>query len=114
MERVRAVCIDDKRLPSEIPSSHRIKQGKWYTITHVYILQNEDQKGELAVDIAEIDLTPLTLPFEHWKADRFGMSVDDLPKLAKLAEECSEANNVDIDELLEESLVSLPMPGELI
>ena len=101
---IKAMCINDKGIPSDIPASHRLEQGKWYTIIHVYNMANEDQEGILGCDIKEIDLVPLNLPYECWKMDRFGVSIDDLNELMELARNCAELNDLDLGQLFDEQV----------
>jgi len=109
---IRAICIDDSNLPSDIPKSHRIVESNLYTITHVYNMANEEQEGIMGCDIKEIDLVPLNLPYECWKMDRFGVVLEDLEELMELAQNCSELNDLNLEELFDEQVV-IAEPEEL-
>ena len=112
---IKAFCIDDKRIPDAIPQSHRIKEGKWYTITFIHNIARTEEEGlTIGFELREINLNELNIPYECWKADRFGISPADLEKLHQLAMDCLEVEQVNLDELFDEQLVTLPGIGELI
>jgi hypothetical protein len=111
---IRALCIDDTRIPSDIPTSHRIKKDRWYTITFIHNIARTERELVVGVELKEISLLELNIPYECWKADRFGVSLDDLDKLKKLAEDSLEVDDFNIDELFEEQLVTLPEEGSVV
>ena len=93
-ELVRAVCINDSHYPNEIKASNRPKKGQEYTIiaTAKMIIT-----GELGVKLAEIDTGLAEYPY--YKASRFAIREEDIPKLGEIQE-------IDIEELLEETLLT--------
>ena len=103
---IKAVCIDDKNKPSEIPENKWIKKNEEYTIIHVTVHTN--QNSIQGVTLAEITLDGSCAPYEAYKLKRFAIRLTDLQELIDLMLNCTELNEVDIRELIEEEV------GELV
>ena len=96
---VKALCIDDSNRPQEIPSTKWVKKGQEYHITHIYF---HHQQGIQGCELAEIELTDDNFPYQSFALNRFAFTKEDLEKLVQLAEDCSELDGVDINNLIEE------------
>ena len=103
---VRAICIDDKNKPAEIPTDKWVKQEEPYTIIHVTVHQN--QNNIQGVTLAELTLDESCAPYEAFKLKRFAIRLEDLQELIDLMLNCTELNEVDIKALIEEEI------GELV
>jgi hypothetical protein len=95
---VRALAINDKNKPSEIPSNKWITKDKEYHITYVYWHPNQGVQG---VDLKEINLEGCD-KYSTFKLDRFGIHQDDIEAFKELCSACTEMNDVDILKLIEE------------
>lgn len=91
---VNAVCINDSHYPNEIKASNRPKKGQEYTIIAAAKMIIT---GELGYKLAEMDTNCPEYPY--YKASRFAIKQEDIPKLLEIQE-------VDIEELLEETLLT--------
>lgn len=94
----RAICINDKNKPKEIPSNKWIKAEKEYHIIYVYWHPNQGVQG---VDLKEISLMGCE-PYETFKLDRFAIHKDDIDKFIELCKNCTDMNDVDIQKVIEE------------
>lgn len=100
---VKATCINSKNKPSIIPDSLWIKEGKEYTIIHVYSMVN--QKGIQGCDVKGLDISAY-IPYNCFKLERFGFKKEDVPSLMELIKNCTELQDVDIEKLLKESVLN--------
>lgn len=66
----KALCINDKARPSDIPTSRWVKEGKMYTVTAVARLMI--QGGRIGFKLAEINLEGC-FPYEFYDATRFAI-----------------------------------------
>ncbi len=102
---VKCTCIDNKKKPSEIPMSHWINEGTSYTIKHVYnMIPPGNGKPMVGVTLKEVDLESLNIVYKGYKIGRFSVKEEDLEKLIELMKLCSELNDFNPMELLEEQL----------
>lgn len=97
--RIRAICIDDKNRPKQIPADKWVKQKQQYHITWIYKMVN--QKGIQGVSLAEHDISDCD-PYNCYRLTRFAIHIDDLPALVELMKTCTELSDVDINKLIEE------------
>lgn len=104
VKSVKAICIDDKNKPKEIPAEKWVKIGETYNINHIYIMVNQDNiKG---CELEEFDIT-MYKPYNCYRLSRFAVRIEDLDDLLALTLQCNELNDVDIssiEELLKENI----------
>lgn len=93
---VKAICIDERNRPHEIPKSKWVKKLEVYTV--IYAAWVMPQK-ELAFHLAEIDLDESCDPYTYFLASRFGFTDEELDKLIKLIQDCDDTA-FSVDELL--------------
>ncbi len=97
---VPCVCIDDKNNPG-IPKEKWIKEGDKYHITFTVTVLPQKV---LSVSLYEKPLDKKTCyPYEYFLASRFAVKPEDLEKLIELIKDCTDADKIDINELLENS-----------
>ena len=84
MDNYRVVCINDKKKPSEIPSSSWIEEGEVYTVTKV--VKMAKQRMTLAYLLAEVSF-PEDSKYECYVASRFRPYTDDDAKAEAAVEE---------------------------
>ena len=98
---IKVICINDKNRPVEIPTNHWIKLNEQYHITHIFKMINYG--NVIGVTLKEIDLYSLKdCPYHQFRLDRFAIHQDDLEKFLKLAQDCSDLNDVDLAKLMKE------------
>lgn len=95
---IPCICIDDTDKPSQIPKSKWVKEGKKYHV--VYTVWSLTSK-KLGVYLDEISLDETCLPYEYFSIDRFAFNIEDIDKLEKLIQDCSESD-FSMDELMGE------------
>ena len=101
---IKCICINDSNKPIEIPSSNWIKKDENYHITHIYYHPDQGIQG---CSLYEKPLGEDCTPYESFKLSRFAINVDDLESLIELMKNCTELNDVDIQQLIEESELEL-------
>lgn len=65
MTPFKVLCIDDTKLPDQLPPSRRVVAGKVYTVVEVARMELQSIIG---YRLAEIDSF---FPYEYFKASRF-------------------------------------------
>ncbi len=75
--KVEVVCIDDRNIPSDIPSSKHVKKGEKYTIVNV--IKCNSQGGVMCAILEEIDMSSCA-PYLGYSLDRFAPPTPDLVK----------------------------------
>lgn len=65
MTPFKVLCIDDTKLPSQLPPNRRVVAGKVYTVIEV---AHMELQSILGYKLAEIDSF---FPYEYFKASRF-------------------------------------------
>lgn len=65
---MKVLCINDQHRPTEIPTTHWVKQGQTYTV--VRVMKCHAQGGIYGYELEEIDLKPFS-PWEYFAAHRF-------------------------------------------
>lgn len=98
---VKCICINDKNRPKEIPKNKWVVKDKEYEV--IFTCTVLPQKI-LAFQLAEIELTDEHLPYEYFKADRFGFTEENLLLLQELIKDC-EGITFSMDELLEQTKI---------
>jgi hypothetical protein len=102
---IKAVCINDKHKPIEIPIDYWIKQGEPYHIIAIYKMV---QPGAvMGVLLKEINLDENCTPFECFRIGRFGFTKEDLPTLIAMIEACEGLQDFDPMKLIEEEIGEL-------
>lgn len=96
--KIPCFCIDDKNRPLEIPISKWVKEGEKYHITHVY--HQHQQKGIKGVELSEFDISDC-VPYNCYRLDRFAFTEENLDKLIKLMQECTELDSIDISSIVD-------------
>lgn len=97
---VNCICINDKRKPAEIPADRWVKKDEEYRITHVYF---HPKQGIQGCTLYEKPLDESCKPYETFKLSRFAIHLEDLPAFIELCKLCTELNDVEIKQLIEES-----------
>ena len=98
---VKAICINDKNRPNEIPVEKWVVEDHQYTIDHVFF---HPMQGIQGVTIREITLDESCYPYTTFKLSRFGIRKDDLQEFIELAKLCTDLNEVTIEKLIEEEV----------
>lgn len=101
---VACICIDSKNKPDVIPNSKWISKGIQYTIIHIGTTIN---KKVLTCTLLEVSLDESCKPYDGYRLDRFAFKEEDIAKLLELMKSCSELNELNINELLEESKLEI-------
>lgn len=99
MERPRVICLNDKNRPKEVSANRWVKKDNLYTITHIYYHPEQKIQG---VELAEVELDDSCLPYVSFALNRFGILAEDLEKFKALVKDCTELNDITIDNLIEE------------
>jgi len=69
----KAICVDDKNRPAEIPITNWLVEGQPYTIINARQLPN----GETGFIVEEIPLGEETFPYFYLSSSRFGIPMTD-------------------------------------
>lgn len=96
---VDCICIDAKNKPVIIPDELWVKEKENYQITHIYRMVN--QKGIQGCDIKGKDISAY-IPYNCFRLDRFAFTEENITKLIEMMKECTDLNDADITELLEQ------------
>jgi len=99
MNKVRVICIDDSNRPKEIPLSRWVKKDSEYTIVHIFWHVTHKIQG---VELAEIELDNSCFPYVAFSLARFAIFKEDLDKFVAMLKDCTDLNDVDISNLIEE------------
>jgi hypothetical protein len=70
MTEVLLICVDDTKIPKEIPINKRVINGHVY---HAIKISRCQPQNKMAVWLEEIDLDESCAPFEYWLLDRFAL-----------------------------------------
>jgi hypothetical protein len=95
----KAIAVDVKNKPKEIPNSKWLELNKEYEIVYTTLCQPQNQIG---VHLAEIDLDNSCLPYEFFLLNRFIFTEDNLLLLQELIKNCNETD-FSMEELLEQT-----------
>lgn len=68
----KAMCINDKNRPAEIPVEKWVVEEDWYTVVKVVQMSN----GVLGFVLEEITLTEDNYPYKSFGAHRFGIPME--------------------------------------
>mgnify|MGYP005997662645 CR=1 FL=1 len=101
---IEVICIDDNNIPSEIPRSYRVEYGKKYTVTFIHNIARTEEGFVIGFELKEASILELNLPYECWKADRFGVDLGGRRIIKKSAGDRLAVDDFNIDELLEAQL----------
>jgi hypothetical protein len=97
---VRVICIDEKNKPSVIPASKWVKEQELY---HILMIFYSIPSKTMAYTLEEIDLDESYAPYGVFlKSKRFAIHQDDLEEFIELAKNCTELNDIEIKELIEQ------------
>jgi len=100
---IPCICIDDKNRPKEVPPQMWIMEGIEYHITHVQYFTKQNNIQGVYLHEVKIKNCP---PYEAYRLSRFAFKEEDVPKLIQLMKDCTELNDIDINKLLEQELVT--------
>src|SRR5574343_1227810 len=100
--KVKCLCIDAKNRPEVIPTNKWVLEGEEYHITHIY-LHTLQEGGIQGVTLYEKPLDESCAPYESFRLTRFAFTKDWITQLIELMKLCSELNDFDIEQLIEES-----------
>ena len=104
MSKVKCICINDSNRPTEIKPSLWIKKDKEYHITHIYWHYQQKIQG---VELSEIFLDDSCYPYQSFALNRFGIYKEDMEKFFEMVKNCTDLNDIEIRELIEESNLEL-------
>ena len=96
---VRIICINDKNKPKEIPQSLWVKEQELY---HILMIKYSIPSKTMAYSLEEIELDESCAPYEVFDHKRFAIHQDDIDEFKQLAEDCTELNGIEIEELTKE------------
>ena len=99
---INAICINAGSKPALIPMTHWLKVGQEYKVIMIYNMVK--QEGILGVVLQGMDLEKLDCGYSSYKIDRFGFRPEDMEDLVRLAKNCAELNDFNVEELLQEQL----------
>lgn len=101
---IKAICIDDKSRPKEIPEADWVKAGEVYHIIYIYNMMK--QNNILGCSLKEKPLSEEKhFPFNAFRLSRFAIKENDMAALIELAKGCDELNDLDLNELIEEQIL---------
>jgi predicted patatin/cPLA2 family phospholipase len=95
----RVICINDKERPSVIPSNKWVKEGNEYNVS--WIVYSIPSKT-MAFELEEIHLDESCEPYGYFSANRFAIHKDDLEKFLELLKDCTDFNEINVKELVED------------
>lgn len=95
----RVICIDDANRPKEIPKNKWVIKKQEYTVIWVYY---SIPSKTMAFDLAEITLDESCAPYSIFSAKRFAIHEDDLEEFLQLMKDCTDFNDIDIEELIKQ------------
>ena len=101
---MKIICINDKNKPLSIPQKSWIKEKQWYTLEYIAWCKPQKCQG---FGLSEIHLNEENTGFAYYKADRFGIRPEDLDEFLQLCKDCTDLDDVNIEELLEATKVEL-------
>ena len=96
---VKCKCINDSNRPKEIPPKKWIKKDQEYHITHIYYHIIQKKSG---FELSEIFLDDSCFPYVSFDANRFAIPQEETEKLFQMLKDCTELDDIDIRELIEE------------
>lgn len=97
--KVECVCIDAKNKPKKIPLNKWISEGVQYSIIHIGTSVNRKIP---TCTLQEVQLDESCKPFDGFRLDRFAFTEEGFVKLLELMKACTELNEFNIEELIEE------------
>jgi hypothetical protein len=100
---IECICIDGKNRPPEVFPQKWINEGTKYHIVHVSYHPNQGIQG---VYLKEVNLKHCE-PYDTYRLNRFAIREEDLPKLIELMKACTELNEINIKQLIEESQLEI-------
>ena len=101
---IECLCINAENKPKEVHPGQWLQKGFKYHITHVYYHPNQGIQG---CSLKEVRLGKESAPFETYRLSRFGVTEENLEKLIQMVRDCSELNDFDIHNLIEESKLEI-------
>jgi hypothetical protein len=97
----KAICINTKSKPKEIPNSKWLEQDKEYEIIFTTLCKPQN---EIGVHLAEIELDESCSPYEFFLLNRFAFTEENLLLLQELIKNCNDTD-FSIEELLEQTVL---------
>lgn len=94
---VPCVCINNSNKPGDIPQERWPILDEKYHITFVSYHPLQGLQGCLLRELELIDCGA----YEFYKLNRFAFRLSDLPLMIELMKNCTELNDIDIQELIE-------------
>lgn len=95
---IQAICINDKNKPEDFPSGKWVKKNNLYHITYVWWHPIQKVMG---VSLKEINLDNVP-KYDSFNISRFGIMKKDLEAFIELAKACTEMNDIDFNQMIEE------------
>jgi hypothetical protein len=97
---IRCICISDEGRPKEIPENRWPKKDNEYHITFVAFCLPARIQG---CSLYELFLDESNAPYEYYKLSRFGIHKEDLEAFIQLCLDCTDLNQLQIEDLVQES-----------
>lgn len=103
MNNIKAICIDNKNKPVEVPMTHWINEGTTYTINRIFNMVHPEHGDEpiLGVTLKEVQIEKLNLEHKAYKLNRFGFTKEEFDKLLEYFKTVKEMEEFDPLKLLE-------------
>lgn len=95
--KIPCICIDDANRPDVIDPENWVVKDHDYHVTHVHWMV---QQGVQGVELFEVKTHSSIYPV--YRIDRFAFTEDNLKLLIELTVLCTELNEVQVTELIEE------------
>lgn len=97
---IPTLCINNKNKPTEVSDGQWIQEGFKYHVTHVYYHPNQGIQG---VELLEVKLKGTK--YVSYKLSRFAFTEEGVRQLIEMMKACSDLNELQITELLNEALL---------
>ena len=97
MGLIKLLCINDQNRPEDIPLSHWVEEGFFYTLKDIKKLTI--QGGILGVQIDEIDLLELGGQHEFFALNRFALDINDLEAFKEVIIASGKQDTISSDDL---------------
>lgn len=94
---MKILCIFDENKPNQIPKEKFVKKGEWYELIFIAWCKPQLCQG---FELSELTLNESCKPYEYYKGNRFGIRPEDLDEFLQLAKDCSDLDDINIEELL--------------
>ncbi len=104
MSDIKLVCLDDRNIPIGVPKSKYVKEGNEYTLLFIYWMPNQKCQG---FELAEIEFGEDCGKYICYRGNRFGIRAEDLEAFLQMCKDCSQLDDLNIEQVLEETELQL-------